>query len=255
MANKFPGIDPFIEGQRWPRLHAGMIVEIARQLNRQFRPRYVCQIEERVYLERDDDPADFRRPDLHVVTSSPGSSPLRGSGVAAVAEPRMLELPDPVEETERFIEIHSLPGRELVAVLEVLSPSNKRRGSDGRAAYLRGRTGVLASSAHLVEIDLLRGGEPVPTRPRLPHRGMYVLVSPAEQRPKTFAYDADLRAPLPTVAVPLKPQDSPVALNLQSAYEAIYEDLAFDDDLDRTALDPPLSPEDAAWVAERLAAA
>ena len=170
-------------------------------------------------------------------------------------EPRTLELPYPVEEIERLLHITTVAGHELVAIIEVLSPSNKRRSGDGRAEYLRARRAALATTAHLVEIDLLRGGSPLPTRPRLPDGEMSVLVSPGNLRRKTFAYSVPLRGPLPTIPIPLREPDPPVPLDLQAAYAAIYEDLGFDLALDRSvALEPPLPAEDAAWVAECLAA-
>lgn len=46
---------------------------------------------------------------------------------------------------------------------EVLSLKNKRTG-EGREQYLSKRSKLLSSNAHLVEIDLLRGGEPMPMR-------------------------------------------------------------------------------------------
>lgn len=56
---------------------------------------------------------------------------------------------------ERYIAIVSLPSRELVTVIELLSPTNKRVGADGRREYLRKREQILQSAVHLVEIDLL----------------------------------------------------------------------------------------------------
>ena len=50
-------------------------------------------------------------------------------------------------------------------VIEVLSPSNKRSGED-REPYLAKRRELLDESAHLVEIDLLRGWKPMPLEDR-----------------------------------------------------------------------------------------
>ena len=48
--------------------------------------------------------------------------------------------------------------RALVTAIEFLSPSNKTPGKRGRELYLRKQREMLDSPAHLVEIDLLRGG-------------------------------------------------------------------------------------------------
>jgi len=58
-------------------------------------------------------------------------------------------------ERHTFLEIRDCDNRQLVTVLELLSPSNKRPGPD-REQYLAKRQQLLASSVHLVELDLLR---------------------------------------------------------------------------------------------------
>ena len=50
-------------------------------------------------------------------------------------------------------------GERLVTVIEVLSLANKTPGEKGRELYLEKQREVLGSPVHLVEIDLLRGGE------------------------------------------------------------------------------------------------
>ena len=64
-------------------------------------------------------------------------------------------------ERVRYLEVRDREGREVVTVIELLSPSNKRAGDD-RESYLAKRRELLRSPAHLVEIDLLRGWTPMP---------------------------------------------------------------------------------------------
>lgn len=54
-----------------------------------------------------------------------------------------------------------LVGGEVVTAIELLSPKNKRSG-EGRRVYELKRQRVLRSLTHLVEIDLLRDGKPMP---------------------------------------------------------------------------------------------
>src|SRR5271157_3233847 len=68
-------------------------------------------------------------------------------------------------ERQRYLEIRDRRNRELVAVVELLSPVNKRPGPY-RAQYLTKRSEILASPAHLVEIDLLRDGRAMPDQER-----------------------------------------------------------------------------------------
>ena len=48
----------------------------------------------------------------------------------------------------------------VVTAIEILSPTNKL-DSRGRSQYMAKRRKVLASATNLVEIDLLRAGEPM----------------------------------------------------------------------------------------------
>jgi len=51
MATRFPGMDPFLEGQRWEGFHVRCMAVISDVLVPQVRPRYVVEVEERVYVE------------------------------------------------------------------------------------------------------------------------------------------------------------------------------------------------------------
>lgn len=80
-----------------------------------------------------------------------------------------------VHESESFLEIRDRRSRELVCVLELLSPVNKRPCPD-REQYLAKRGRVLNSPALLAEIDLLRIGDPCRRRigPLAPSRSLSV---------------------------------------------------------------------------------
>jgi hypothetical protein len=67
---------------------------------------------------------------------------------------------------EPYIEIYSLPDREVIAVVEILSPTNN--SGRGRVEYLDKRDEVLRAPVHLVEIDLLLAGSRVPLGAALP---------------------------------------------------------------------------------------
>ncbi len=119
------------------------------------------------------------------------------------------------------MEIRDRRRRQLIAVIELLSPSNKNLGDD-RNKYLGKREQILASTAHLVEIDLLRGG------PRLPLEDMpvcdyCVLVARHEERPRVGIWPIGLRAPLPVIPVPLAGGDPDAKLDLQAALHEVYD--------------------------------
>ena len=95
--------------------------------------------------------------------------------------PAQVRLPSVDRERLSRVEIRDRRDRELVTVLELLSPSNKYEGPD-RGQFLAKRMELLNSPAHLVEIDLLREGPPLPADDR-PKCSYSVLVSRAPARP------------------------------------------------------------------------
>ena len=86
-------------------------------------------------------------------------------------------------------------------MIELLSPSNKNLGDD-RNKYLGKREQIQASTAHLVEIDLLRGGARLPTVEPLPSGDYYAYVSRGDRRPTVEVYHWWLRDRLLDVPVP-----------------------------------------------------
>jgi hypothetical protein len=120
---------------------------------------------------------------------------------------------------------------------------------------LRRRNKFLGSSAHLVEIDLLRRGLRPPMRGELPADTAYfAFVSRAQERPSTGIWPMPLRQPLRSIPIPLLAGDTDASLELQSALTATYDTWDYAAELDYSK--PPelaLSPEDAAWARQILA--
>jgi hypothetical protein len=110
------------------------------------------------------------------------------------------------------LEIRDVAHRELVTTLEILSPPNKR--GEGYQEYLDKRGRILHSSAHLIEIDLLRQGRQVPMQQPLPTAPYFVFVSRVERRPIVEVWPIQLNMQLPTIPVPLHPDDPEITLDL-----------------------------------------
>ena len=108
--------------------------------------------------------------------------------------------------------------------------------------YLAKRRRILMSTAHLLELDLLRQGQRLPMHDPLPPVEYFVLLSRAENRPITAVWPLTLRDPLPTVPIPLLPGDSDVPLDLQHTFTATYDLLGYDLAIDYTR--PPEPPLD-----------
>ncbi len=141
-----------------------------------------------------------------------------------------------------FLEIRDRQGRELVSVLEMLSPSNKR--GDDRQQYLTKREGLLGGAAHLTELDLLRGGRPMPSANR-PACHYSALISQAQDRPRAGFWSIGLRERLPEIPIPLRHPDGDARIDLQEILHRVYDAYGYEDFIYDTPAEPPLSPDDA----------
>lgn len=255
MPSPFPGMDPYLEGSTWMNFHGQLCAEIARQLGPKLRPRYLARLTERFFTEISLDPAAMmkgpRSPDVGIVEFSPSRFQTGGHGIATAPIQVATVVPEAV--LHFAVEIRDRLERRLVTSIEVLSPANKR--GEGRAEYLAKRAEVLHTPTHLIEIDLLHAGQRLPMQELLPPAPYYVYVGRHEDRPRTDVWPVLLDQPLPTIPVPLLPEDPDVTLDLQLAVTTVYDLSSYDMELDYSR--PPataLSPEEAAWVDERLRA-
>ena len=250
MAGPFPGMDPYLEDPaEWPDVHSRLITAIGEALAARVAPDYVVRIEQRVYIVDAGDPGrQLFIPDVHLVR---GSGPDRdASARSAISAPTLVEPLDDLEVRDRFVGILDARNRAVVATLEVLSPTNKVAGALGREGYLRKRRAVLASPAHWIEIDLLRGGEhPPEVAGRSDH---YALLRRGAGGPYEVRF-WDLRDTLPTIAVPLPPPRPDEPLDLGAILDGVYARAFYAVSIDYGRdVPPPLSPPDAAWAAARV---
>src|SRR5438876_110228 len=136
MPSPFPGMDPFIEDQKWEDFHTTLIVEIRSALAPRVAPRYVVEVEERVYLEHtSEERVGLIVPDAAVLESFAVPASTAGGTATAVAveiAPVVRTLPMPERVREPFLTLRDRATREVVTVIEVLSPTNKRPRSDGQ---------------------------------------------------------------------------------------------------------------------------
>jgi hypothetical protein len=75
-----------------------------------------------------------------------------------------------------------------------------------------------------------------------------VLVSRADRRPEADFWPIGLRDPLPTIPVPLRPEDGDARLDLQALLNRIYDESGYEDYLYHHEPDPPLVADDASWA-------
>jgi len=262
MKSPFPGMDPYIEARGlWGDFHDSLIADIKRALSAILPERYVARSRERSYIvlvESEGKDERHFEPDIKVLGSSlPKRGKNNGSGLA-LANGDSVAIRAFIEEdfTETFIEIYELePEERLVTSIEVLSPSNKRKGTPGWKKYLRKRQALLLGKANLVEIDLLRSGTRMPMLDPWPDSPYYVLIARERSAPLCRAWPGDFDRPLPTIPIPLSKPDPDIALPLQPLVDGIYERSRYDHSIDYAKpLKPPLSEKQTSWLKGRLRA-
>ena len=133
-----------------------------------------------------------------------------------------------------FVEIRDASrGHALVTLVEIVSPSNKRRGED-RHAYEKKQSETLESDTSLMEIDLLapgrtggcrgRGsscGRAAAAAARLPGGDQSRLA--ARRTWNTSSSSVRLEEPLPCIPVPLREGEAEPLLDLQYAFQQAYD--------------------------------
>ena len=257
MPSPFPGMNPYLEqAAAWPDFHQAYLTELRRQLTPEARGRYIVKLEEQVYLHDPfaEDRELLGRPDISL-TSLPSSTIAAAetaTAVAVAAAPAEAMVSNFDELRLGYIEIRDREEMRLITVIELLSPSNKRPGGD-RLHYESKRKRLLAGPVHLIELDLLRQHPPMPFH-RLPDSDYRVIVSRATARPRVAVWPLKLRDPLPTIPVPVKPEDADLTLDLMAAMHRTYDDAGYADYIYRHDPEPLLHPDDAKWAATLIEA-
>lgn len=248
MPSPFPGMDPYLEPY-WGDVHSSLVLYARDQIQGHLPRDLRARVEERVFVDSPEEAEGDVYPDIRVIERGRGSGPAAPVSTTRTAEPIIVDLDEQI--TERFIEIIDVgSGRQVVTVIEVLSPANKCPGTS-REKYLQKQKELLGGKVSLVEIDLLRAGRPVLALPtgRRPRERWRVVVRRGWKPTLAELYEIPLRQPLPTIKIPLRQTDADVPLDLQALLDQAYDNGAYQDDLDYEAEpDPPLDPDDAAWL-------
>ncbi len=245
MPSPFPGMDPYLEDRHlWAGFHNSLADEISKALNRDLPPPYWSQIEMRTEVGI----ADESRPreavsDVSVHAAANGGG---RSGSLAAEQLAVLDGPRTEISASRRVRYSVEPyrlasievrdprkGRELVTMIEILSPSNKRGGAD-RRGYLRKRRSLLAGHVSLIELDLLRNGRRSWSEPpglvdlaALPRPLHYLIaVNRAWHRGTEFQFDLfslSVADTLPVIPVPLREGEKETPLDVQYCFQLAYD--------------------------------
>jgi hypothetical protein len=246
MPSPFPGMDPYLEARwLWPDVHNSLVGVIRDSLVPQVAPAYYVAIEERTYIAPVE-PAPPRRPDIALVATRSREA---AGGVATLAGVVPTTVTLPLYETirETYLEVREVGTHAVVTVIELLSPTNKV--GSGRGEYAEKRAQVLQTATSLVEIDLVREGEPMEMDPR-PEDLYRILVSPSWERRLARLWAFRLWSLLPDVPVPLREREKEAVIPLGKLLAELYDRARYDLRLDYrlSPPDPALPPADADWV-------
>ncbi|MEG4999990.1 DUF4058 family protein [Microcoleus sp. B4-D4] len=252
MPNPFPGMNPYLESPDfWPEVHNRLIVAIADAMVPQVVPKYRVAIEKRIYELKGEQSLLVGMPADMSILCNPVSQNPSTSNVAVATrttEPLKIRLAMSEEVREGYLEVIDMATKEVVTVIEVLSPANKRPGK-GREMYEEKRDKIFGSRTNFVEIDLLRGWEPLPVLDNDIAAHYRILVSRSNQRPRADLYVFNLQDAIPCFPLPLRGGDVEPIVDLQALLNTVYDRAAYDITLDYTAqLMPALSEADAVWA-------
>lgn len=164
-------------------------------------------------------------PDISVREQS-RQSPFATVGVGVVPD---LYLPAPkvAEGTEPLaVAIYEKDLMKPVAVIEMLSPSNKISG-EGRKEYIEKRYLITQSKIVLVEVDLLHESRSViDDLPHYPHEPnstpYYLAVTDLSRHDKTAIYRFGVNQPIPKIPIVLL-HDDVVVCDFDKVYQETFE--------------------------------
>lgn len=260
-------MDPLLESS-WSDTHTRLCTYTADQLQDKLPHDLRARLEEQVQLALPEDEVTTQKPVIRFVPDVTVSESdfARSGGTAVIEAPPKTPVSarshivffDPVTKTRRVSIVDRIAGK-LITTIEFLSPANKT-SAVGRSQFRQKQRELLDAGVNLVEIDLVRAGgwamtpaeEYLPLHLRNPYR---IIVVRAELPDEAECYEVKLSEPLPTIAIPLRPTDQDVALEIQPLISEAFEKAAYStSDYERAPL-PFYSAEENAWVMNRLTAA
>lgn len=254
-------MDPWLESPaQWHNVHRSLITLIYTELNQSLPEGFAATMDENVYVLT---PQNRILPDVAVVrTPNFATAPLNPAG-AVMTLTRPVEV-SPLDSQEEqlvpFIQIVATTHGEqrVVTVIEVLSPINKT--GFGREQYRAKQRDVVGSSAHLLEIDLLRVGQHTVAVPenllfaRHKQPWDYVVCLHRAGFGEQFScWPFTVRDSLPMILCPLADGVPEQTLDLGVLFAQCYDTGPFRRMVDYSLPPiPRLSPEDALWAKECL---
>jgi hypothetical protein len=240
-------MNPYLEQEDvWQDFHDRLVPAISDAITPLVRPHFIVKIQEHLYIHESEGWQRIRVGSSDVDIAHAAGTPSAPRGTVTLDAPAHVVLPQVFVDKETYLEVRDRKNRELITVIELLSPANKKPGPD-REQYLAKRANVLRSAAHLVEIDLLRGWARMPGE-NGPPSDYSIMVSQVDERPRAGYWPVMLREPLPRIPIPLREPVPLVDLELQALMNLVYDRASYQDYIYQGAPVPALGAEDLAWA-------
>ncbi len=275
LTNPYNGINAHLNSQlqndgTWADFHTVHIGDLTKALKKQLLPMgYIVGIERSLQIRRPDDNLHLMRGDVVVYDKAPARPELASATATLELVMPISELIE-IEETLDYKAIgiyQLLPNKrqrgQLVAWLELLSPSNKPPHSDYRE-YQEKRHDLLYGGVVFIELDYLH--QFPPTFRHLanyttfepdshPYRIAVIDPRPDMQTGKALLKQFDVDDAIPAVPIPLNAEDT-LLFDFGQPYTATFEGLSYGAELDYSHL-PMLfetySPADRVRIQQRMA--
>jgi hypothetical protein len=229
----------------WPSFHSLHIAHIVDALNEQLPSHYIALSQQSLQIRSvDDEVAAARRPipDVSVLRHREAvGQPASSLAIAPTWEANIADVLEPVKQPSAAVIYELMPQGKLgrvVTRMELLSPSNKPRGSHYETYAVR-RVEAVDSDVPLVEIDYLHESPSVVTKlplyPSHPDAYPYSIVV-TDPRPnwaigKVRAYGFGLGEPVKTFPLPLADSES-LDFDLNVVYQRTFRAGRWNDLLD-----------------------
>lgn len=240
MPNPFPGMNPYLEQvEFWSDFHNQLIAAMARALIPQILPKYRVITDKWVYKIAGPTAITIGRPDIAVQQSRTTQAAVKTTVAPSqsAVQPIKVTIPLLEEMRQSYLEVRDAATQAVVTAIEVLSPATKR--GEGRQKYESKRQQVLESLTNLIEIDLLRDGDPLPAEDGYIQSHYRILVSRASTRPVADLYPFNVGDRIPSFPLPLKQEDAEPVVDLQQLVDDLYEQLAYDYFINYSNTPPP----------------
>ena len=221
MPSPFPGMDPYLEDDKfWRIFHHQLVTCLYQVLLPGLVDRYRARVSQRQYVTE---------------------QPLFTSIIREAHQ-------------EEYIEIRQRNDGRLVTLVDAVGPTNKLTTA-GREAYLAKRREGRGAGASLVEVDLVLQGQPLLdySREGLPEWNYAVTVTRATQPDRHEIYTTTLQKRLPRFRLPLAGDDRDTVVDLHAAFLRCYEQGDFGSKIDyRRDPSVPLKDDDRRWLTDLL---